>query len=281
MKVKILTVLILMGLLTLSCGIFGQTADEENLMEGQPQETEGVDQPIVETDPVTAESAQLAESTDIPTQVPEEPAAEELALDSWEELESFQLMWSWVLVDDDGVEMERYSIIQKYDGAAEASHIIVSTPDEGVFMETIVIGDQGWMSGAGMDVWIEMEVESGIEAVDLHTWGGFWVEAEGLEYGGSENINGVDCEHYVLGERGSFYLTNPEDSTMLGYVTEGEVWIANQPDLPPVDVRGRMRVREGFFPFPAGDDEQTGELGMYWEYDLTNINQPVSINPPE
>jgi len=176
MKVKILTVLILMGLVTLSCGIFGQSADEENLMEDQPQETEGVDQPIVETDPVTAEPAQLAESTDIPTQVPEEPAAEELALDSWEELESFQLMWSWVLVDDDGVEMERYSIIQKYDGAAEASHIIVSTPDEGVFMETIVIGDQGWMSVAGMDVWIEMEVESGIEAVDLHNWGGFWVD---------------------------------------------------------------------------------------------------------
>jgi hypothetical protein len=157
----------------------------------------------------------------------------------------------------------------------------VSTPEEGVFMETIVIGDQGWMSVAGTDVWLEMEIETGIEAVDLHTWGGFWTDAETLQYVGEEEMNGVNCDHYVLAERGNFYLSNPEDGTMLGYVTEGEVWIANQSDLPPVDVRGRMMVREGFFPFPSGDDSESGELEMYWEYDLTNINQPVSIAAPE
>jgi hypothetical protein len=42
-----------------------------------------------------------------------------------------------------------------------------------------------------------------------------------------------------------------------------------------------MKVREGFFPFPAGDNEEADEFEMWWEYDLTNINEPVSIEPPE
>lgn len=281
MKVKMLTILIVMGLLTLACGVFGQPESDGNNLEGQPQATERVDQPVIETEPVTAEPTQEPESTEIPTLVPDEPGATDLALASWGELESFHLVWSWVLVNEDGEEIERYSVMQKYDGASEASHIIVSTPDEGVFLETIVIGDQGWLSVAGTDVWMEMGVELGIEAVDLHNWGGFWAEAEELEFIGEENIEGVNCDHYVLTERGNFYLTNPEDSTMLGYVTEGEVWIANQSDLPPVDVRGRMKVREGFFPFPSGDDAEVSKLEMYWEYDLTNINQSVNIATPE
>jgi hypothetical protein len=281
MKVKFLTILIVMGLVTLSCGFLSQSEGEGNKIEGQPQMTESVEESVVKTDPVTAEPTEEPESTEIPTQESDEPIAEEMAFASWEELESFHLVWSWVLVAEDGAEVARYSIIQKYDGPSEASHIIVSTPEEGVFIETIVIGGQGWMSVAGTDVWLEMEIETGIEAVDLHTWGGFWADAETLEYVGEEQMNGVNCDHYVLAERGNFYLSNPEDGTMLGYVTEGEVWIANQSDLPPVDVRGRMMVREGFFPFPSGDDSESGELEMFWEYDLTNINQPVGIAAPE
>ena len=278
---KILIILTMLVLVTLSCGIFSQSDAGENMIEVQPEVTDSVDRTIVETDPVPAEATKTPEVDEVQTLTPEEPAAEQLRLATWEQLDSFQLEWSWIQMDQDAAELARYTIIQRYDEASNASHIIVSTPDVGVFMETIVIGDQGWVSVAGTDVWMEMEVESGMEVVDLHDWGGFWAEADALEYAGEENINGVNCDHYVLGERGNFYLTNPKDSTMLGYVTEGEVWIANQPDLPPVDVRGRMKVREGFFPFPSGDDEEVGDLDMYWEYNLTNINQPVSIAAPE
>jgi hypothetical protein len=243
--------------------------------------TESVDQTSIETDPVAAEPTQEPDLIEIQNSTPEKPAVEQLTVATWGELSSFQLEWSWIQIGQDGAELARYTIIQRYDETRDASHIIVSTPDEGVFMETIVIGDQGWISVAGTDVWIEMEVETGIEVVDLHDWGGFWAEAEALEYTGEENINGVDCDHYVLRERGNFHLTNPKDSTMLGYVIEGEVWIADQSDLPPVDVRGRMKVKEGFFPFPSGDDTEVDDFQMYWEYNLTNINQPVSIVPPE
>lgn len=281
MKMKFLVVIIMMGLVTLACSIFGQSGESESAIAEQPQATEEVEELEENLVPTEPQPTQEPMNTVVPTQVSEEKVVDTYEISSWEELESFHLAWSWVLVDEEGAEIARYTITQEYDGGAEASHITVSTPNEGVFMETIVIGDQGWISMVGMDEWMEMEVESGLEVVDLQDWGGFWAGAEEVEYIGVETVNGVNSEHYVLADRGSYYLTNPQDDTMLGYVTAGEVWIANQPDLPRVEVRGRMKVRDGFFPFPTGDDAEAGEFEMFWEYDLTNINEPVSIEPPE
>ena len=279
MKVKILVILIVMGLVTLACGGFGQSEDTESAISEQPQATELIEE--VGEIVIPTEPNPTPELMDTPTQAMVENVVEAFEIASWEELESFHLEWSWVLVDQAGAEIARYTITQEYDRGAEASHITVSMPDEGVFMETIVIGDQGWMSMVGMDAWFEMDIKSGLEAVDLHDWGGFWAEAEEVDFVGLETVNGVETKHFMLADRGSFYLTNPQDATMLGFVTAGEVWIANQPDLPPVDVRGRMKVREGFFPFPTGDDAEAGEIEMFWEYDLTYINEPVNISPPE
>jgi hypothetical protein len=279
MKVKILVILIVMGLVTLACGGFGQSEDTESAISEQSQATELIEE--VGEIVIPTEPNPTPELMDTPTQAMVENVVEAFEIASWEELESFHLEWSWVLVDQAGAEIARYTITQEYDRGAEASHITVSMPDEGVFMETIVIGDQGWMSMVGMDAWFEMDIESGLEAVDLHDWGGFWAEAEEVDFVGLETVNGVETKHFMLADRGSFYLTNPQDATMLGFVTAGEVWIANQPDLPPVDVRGRMKVREGFFPFPTGDDAEAGEIEMFWEYDLTYINEPVNISPPE
>ena len=281
MKLKFLVVIIVVGMVTLACGVFGQSGEGESGTVEQPQSTERFEELEEDKIPTEPQPTPEPQNTVEPTQVSEENMVETFEISSWEELESFHLVWSWVLVDMEGAEIARYTITQLYDRGAEASHITVSMPDEGVFMETIVIGDQGWISMVGMDLWMEMEVESGLEAVDLHDWGGFWAEAEEVEYIGMETVNGVESDHYVLADRGSLYLTNPQDDTMLGYVTSGEVWIANQSDLPSVDVRGRMKVREGFFPFPTGDDEEAGEFEMFWEYDLTNINEPISIEPPE
>jgi len=281
MKVKFLVVIIMLGLVTLACGVFGQSGEDEGITAEQPQTNERIEELEENIVPTEPQPDPEPTNTVLPTQVSEERVVETFEISSWEELESFHLVWSWVLVGEEGVEIARYTISQEYDRGAEASHITVSTPDEGVFIETIVIGDQGWMSMVGMDVWMEMEIESGLEAVDLHDWGGFWAEAEEVEFVGEETVNGIKSQHFVLADRGGFYLLNPEDETMLGYVTAGEVWIANQPDLPPVDVRGRMKVREGFFPFPSGDDAGAGEFEMFWEYNLTNINEPISIEQPE
>jgi hypothetical protein len=69
-----------------------------------------------------------------------------------------------------------------------------------------------------------------------------------------ETVNGIRCKHYVL-DRGVPTL-------------HVEVWIADQIDLPPVLVRG---VRQ----------EKEKNIDLYTEVNLTDINKPFTIQPPE
>ncbi len=69
-----------------------------------------------------------------------------------------------------------------------------------------------------------------------------------------ETVNGIRCKHYVL-DRGMPTL-------------HVEVWIADQVDLPPVLVRGLRQEKER-------------NMDLYTEVNLTDINKPFTIQPPE
>ena len=72
---KILIILTMLVLVTLSCGIFSQSDAGENMIEVQPEVTDSVDRTIVETDPVPAEATKTPEVDEVQTLTPEEPAA--------------------------------------------------------------------------------------------------------------------------------------------------------------------------------------------------------------
>lgn len=69
-----------------------------------------------------------------------------------------------------------------------------------------------------------------------------------------EMVNGIDCKHYVL----------DRDVPTLHV----EVWIADQIDLPPVLIRGLRQEKEK-------------NMDLYTEVNLTDINKPFTIQPPE
>jgi hypothetical protein len=68
-----------------------------------------------------------------------------------------------------------------------------------------------------------------------------------------ETVNGIHCKHYVI----------DRDMPALHV----EAWVADQIDLPPVLIRGLRREKER-------------NLTIYTEINLTDINQPFTIEPP-
>jgi len=52
--------------------------------------------------------------------------------------------------------------------------------------------------------------------------------------------------------------------------------------MPAVTVRQWAQMEGGFFPMPAAGAGASSETTtMYWEYNLTDINAPITIEPPE
>ncbi len=98
---------------------------------------------------------------------------------------------------------------------------------------------------------------------------------------GKETVNGVSCKHYSYS--GQATVTIPEgmkgEATVSG---KGEMWVADQSGLLPVIIRdkGDMDMTIALAqPLPNGKKEMT--LSMYIETELTDINTPITIKPPE
>lgn len=83
----------------------------------------------------------------------------------------------------------------------------------------------------------------------------FWQEAILV---GEETVNGVQTRQYAL-----------DMDALPGRNIHVEVWIANQPDLPPVPIRGIYETI------------QSGATTLRIEADITGINAPVVIEAPE
>ena len=82
-------------------------------------------------------------------------------------------------------------------------------------------------------------------------------EFEGATLVGTETVNGVRCKHYVA---------DTEVRTARFHI---EVWIADQSGMSPVLVRGLRDVTSDILP------------ATHTEVNVTDINEPITIEPPE
>jgi hypothetical protein len=171
-----------------------------------------------------------------------------------------------------------------------------------VAMEEITIGNTRW-TRMGSSPWMEETLtpeeqaawESKMSLAQL--WGDASIVEEDLEavlpedielvpaqiypldikaammFDGEETVNGVHCKRYTVDTDLDYTqeLTGGTETHTTGHAT-GVIWVASQSGIPPIIVRSWM------------DEEliiDGEESHPYWEHDITNINAPITIEPPE
>lgn len=152
--------------------------------------------------------------------------------------------------------------------------------------ETIAIGEQTWLRMPPMGWQLvpgpSQDMTSGMggamsvqEMLDKDAENVAQGMQSGIVYEGQETVNGVRCRRYAvtleldemeaaLGETGGTMV-------MEDYVSTGKVWVADEAGLPPVTVRTYMVSRYTLNGQPAS-------VSMVME--VTDINQPITIEPP-
>lgn len=278
----LLVILITLALVTLACGPCGIVSNLTGGGEGPPQATQppaesGGEQP---TSPPESSGEQ-------PTSPPESSGgAPEIA--ELNSVNSYRLQMTWRGENEDGSQSYEMTITEAWVKEPPARHFAMSSmasdtgETPGMAMEMIRIGDSSWMKMG--DTWMQMDVpDDSIMGDDLTSaWEGMLGEedVEQLTPAGEETVNGIHCKHYTTGGDTSVVVPDQEGGTVSMNV-EGEVWIADQPGLPSIAVRWRSRMEGGFFPMPLGGASSGETAVIYLEYDVTDINMPITIEPPE
>ena len=266
----LLAVLTIFALVTVSCGLTGGATDEAGIEDTQPPAESGVEQPEAESGAEQPEAA--PESGDGDPEV--------AGLDT---LNSYRLRMVWRTENEDGSESYTMTITEEWVKEPSARHVVMSgaeaDSEEIPFLEAITVGDAMWIKMG--DTWMEMESGEADDFTD--TWGGLMTDFENWKLVGKETVNGVNCKHYTSGDEISVTVPDPQEGGTVTINAQGETWVADQPGLPPVTVRERTKMKGGFFPMPlagAGAPQMGGEGIVYLEYDVTDINAPISIEPP-
>ncbi len=150
-------------------------------------------------------------------------------------------------------------------------------------MEEIAIGKTLWVKNNGQwqrtDSPVLQTTMNGLEGQDTYL--------QDLKYEGKQTVNGLPCWHFTLD-------TDVDESGqgmggMSSHVS-GDLWVANRSDLPHVMIRLNLHIvmsansysplnPHPIIPTPSG--AISAELTEDLQYDLTKINVPVRIVPPQ
>ena len=141
------------------------------------------------------------------------------------------------------------------------------TTEERATWESKMSLAQLWGDASEVEEELEAVLPEGIELVPAQI---FPLDIKAaMVFDGEETVNGVDCRRYTVDT--DLDYTREDGSHTTGHAT-GVIWIANQSGMPPIIVRAWM-------------DEDLivdgKESHPYWEHDITHINEPITIEPPE
>ena len=260
----------------------------------------GVAEEVAEVNPTaTPEQEPTGEEEAAPTA---EPTAEGAPSTRAETVDSYRLHAVMRDGDTQGPILTEMTI--EWNTADSASRVVTSFDDQPA-MEQITIGSQRW-TRVGNSPWIE-ETLTAEEQADwedqmarVQAWGTGETE-EDLDAGlpedveiapgqifpmeiksemrpaGEETVNGVHCRKYTIDS--DFEYTH--ELPTIGEVqysghSSGEMWVADQSDLPAIAIRVQMSQT---MTEKSADGEET--TSPYWEQDITAINEPITIEPPE
>jgi len=287
-KTSILLILALLATFSLGCGLLDSltkkaTEKGAEVVEQAKATVESVATQAAPTQPpseAAAEAVPLKEATAEPTEVAEAEAEETVDLSDvgdFDALDSYRIVvtMTWKEVKADGTSEEgTMEMLNEYDRASQARRLKISgsTPDaEGVpageagELEMIQIGTTSYMRSG--DEWMAAQLED--DSDDEMTWmldPDDFASGEGT-YVGKETVNGVSAKHY-------HYVAAGVGGMGIGFGAadrvESDVWVSEEHNV----------VVKVVAEWEGKDDEGsnwTGSMGL----DVTDINEPIAIEPPE
>ncbi|MBN2006625.1 MAG: hypothetical protein JXA21_24950 [Anaerolineae bacterium] len=300
MKRLTLVIVVLLLALSLACGGSKET----------PEATKAPDATAEKTVAATAEKtvektvAATAEKTEEATKAPEteEPKGQPsgstgaIHIDSgaFEELESYRSSMSIAFTPDDGDTGEIH-LTQEMSSDPAAHRVLMSivgafpgteemTDGASLEIEVIMIEDKQWMRFG--DAWMQTSVDSG-SAVDMNNMAGMQdtfinpenlnsLSEDDLKFVGNEKINGVNTKHYSAEYDSLWGKLGMEGEDIES--GSADIWVADESNLPQFVMKMEFEVKGKL------DIGETGEKvdgTMVMEMEVTDVNEPVTIEAPE
>jgi len=155
--------------------------------------------------------------------------------------------------------------------------------------EIIGIGDTYWVNQMGE--WRQIQgaaLQSSQEDMSAEVGYKYVQLLHNLVPVGEEVVNNVRCVRYFADED-LLQMSGGSQGNMTVHIS-GDIWVAYQPDLPPVVIKLRLMQTSRFdspTPDPTQDPFQamvgmlqTDEISNVYEYDVVGVNIPISITPP-
>ncbi len=302
MKRLTLIIVVLLLALSLACGGGKATPEKSATPEGQ-----GTAKTVEATEAPKKTEKPTEEATEKPTEKATEspkgqPAGGDNAfhIDSgaFEELESYRSEMNISFAPKDGDEGTIH-VIQEATVDPAAQRLVMDiagsfpgtegmesmTGGDSFAIEVIVIEDQQWINFGGMWMQTSADSDSAMNMDDMSGLQETFInpdnlnslsEEEGLKMVGEEKVNGINTKHYTAeydslwGELG----INSED------IEEGsaDIWVAAESDLPQFVVKMEFNVTGKL---DVGDTGEQVDGTMTLDLEVTDINQPITIEAPE
>jgi hypothetical protein len=222
-----------------------------------------------------------------------------------EELESYRLegkiTMQGILAGDNATPF-MFSFTQEWVKASLALHTIMSfqgspalsgtiPPGQSSMTTTeiIAIGNTAWFKN--LNEWTQIDSQQPLYqqnnlASPISSW-------QNLKPAGDEIINGIPCNHYTVDEdtlkmSGLGTSLGGQNITMHA---QGDIWIANRPDLPSAILRMKIHMQvNGFIavmvtgtpdPFMEIMTPVPQGVSYDYEYEITDVNTAITIEPPQ
>ncbi|MBN2255165.1 MAG: hypothetical protein JW736_05630 [Deltaproteobacteria bacterium] len=159
------------------------------------------------------------------------------------------------------------------------------TGGESFEIEVIVIEDKQWLRFG--DMWMQTSASSE-DAVDPDSLSGLGetflnpedlnslADEQDLKYIGKETVNGIKTRHYHAVYDSLWGQLGLDDEDIES--GEADIWIADEAGLPQFVVRMNFEI-EGKLDLDDAGEKMDGTMTM--EMEVTDINQPVTIEVPE
>ena len=279
---QLLTLTLFLALVLAACGGKGdKTAPTEEATAPAAQAT--VRSSAAQKQP-TAEPTMEAEvvPTDEPTEAPAaNPEDDSLSLASrdtgLDALTSYRLTWhaEWKSTDQGKEEQGAWDWTEEYTSDPKAHHLTMSTPDSsdpgntGAF-EIWQIGDTSYMKSGEDDECISFSTEGAEKDIQKGSFNPSMLGSiEDAKYVGRETINGIPTKHYKYNSKTGMLAALAEAS--------GETWVAIDGGYVVKDTvkwtGGGGLLGLGASPTATG--------GGSWTWELSDVDKPLEIKPPE
>jgi hypothetical protein len=259
----------------LAVGLVACSSNKET-QEAAPQTGTSTQPPGQEAAAATETPAETAPAEVAPVpaeQAPSTPQPEDVfarAATALEGLTSYEYTTAFLFVSD-AEETEPGSIeLSGVVAGADQRHMVWRDVQTDESFEVTQIGDQAWIRDE--EGWEEVPVlvaEGMSQVASVYapsvTWGGLFGELQAnASYLGREQVDGVSADHYTA------------TYTQWGAYWQGEL----------IDATGDVWIAEAGYPvkysFEATGVDEDGVRGhVTWTMDLTHVNEPLTVEPPQ